>query len=124
MMRAVTQADSPQSLKRLFLIGHAVEVLRQHDVLDCGKKWNKVKLLKDESNLLRANAVQVSRRDAGHVFTVEPDFARRRTVEASDQVHQRRLPRSGRAHDGKPFATRNVQSDVVERMNRAGLLSL
>src|SRR5271168_2100800 len=108
MMRAVTQADSRQSLKRLFLIGHAVEVLRQHDVLDCGKKWNKVKLLKDESNLLRAHAVQVSGRDAGHVLPVEPDLARRGAVKTSDQIHQRRLPRPGRAHDGKPFATRNV----------------
>ena len=124
MMGAVAQPDARQGFNRLFLIGHAVKILRQHHVLDRSEKGNEVKLLEDESNFLGAHTVQVSRGDTGHVLTVEPDFARRRAIKATDQIHQRRFTRPRRAHDGEPFAARNVQRDVVERMNRAVLLSL
>jgi hypothetical protein len=61
MVRAIAETYAGQGFDRLFLIGHAVEVLRQHDVLDGGQKRNEVKLLEDESNLFCADAVQVSR---------------------------------------------------------------
>ncbi len=114
---AVAQPHAGQSFNRLFLIGHAVEVLRQHDVLDRGKKRNQVKLLEDESNLFRAHAIQFVRRNAGNVLAVEPDFAGCGAVEAANQIHQRRFTRPGGAHDGKPFALRDVQRDAVECMN-------
>ena len=75
MMGAVAQPYASQGFNRLFLIGHAVKVLRQHDVLDRGKKRNEMKLLKNKSNLFGAHPIQIRRRDAGHVLAVEPDFA-------------------------------------------------
>jgi hypothetical protein len=123
VMRAISQANASQSLDRLFLVGHAVKILRQHDVLDRSKKGNKVKLLEDKSNLFRAHAVQISRRDPGHILSVEPDFPGGRAVQASDQIDQSRFARPRRAHDREPFARRNVEGNVVERMNRAPLFS-
>src|SRR5258706_8088159 len=84
VLRAVAQPYAGQGFNRLSLIGHAVEVLRQHDVLDRGEIWNQVKLLEDESNFLRAHAIQFARGDAGNILTVEPDFPGRWSVEASD----------------------------------------
>ena len=123
-MRTVTQADAGKSFNRLFLIRHAVKVLRQHNVLHRGKKRNQMKLLEDESNFFRAHAIQFGRADAGHVLPIKPNLAGRRAIKAADQVHQRRLARSRRPHDGEPLALRHVQGNMVQRMNGTGLISL
>ena len=95
-----------------------MKILRQHDVFDRGEEGNQVKLLKDESNFFRAHAIQVRGRDPGHILPVEPDLARRRPVEAADQIDQRRFTRSRRPHDRQPLALGHVQRDVVERVDR------
>src|SRR5260370_252984 len=62
--------------------------------------------------------------DAGNILAVEPNLTRGRAVEAADQIYQRRFTRPRRAHDGKPFALRYVERDVVERMNGTVLTPL
>src|SRR5271155_82500 len=107
MMSAIAQAYAGQGLDGFFLIGHAVEVLRQHDVLDGCQERNQMKLLEDESDLLAAHAIQFARRDAGNILSVEPDLARGWSVKAADQIDECRFPRPRRAHDRKPLARRN-----------------
>jgi hypothetical protein len=94
VMGAIAQAHAGESVDGFFFVGHAVEVLRQHHVFDGGEKWDEMKLLKDESDFLGAHAIQVRGRNAGDVLAVEPDFAGAGTVEAADQIDQRRFTRS------------------------------
>ena len=74
---AVFQSHALQGVERFLLVGHAVEVLRQHDVFERSEIGNQMELLKDEADFFRAHPVQVLRRDAGDIFAVEPDLARR-----------------------------------------------
>ena len=90
-MRPVAQADARQRLDRFFLVGHAVKILRQHDVLDGGEEGNQVKLLEDKSDFFRAYAIQIRRRNPGNILPIEPDLARRRPVEAANQIDQRSI---------------------------------
>jgi hypothetical protein len=65
--------------------------------------------LEDEADQVRAHARQLAiahlrRVDAGH-----PHNPARWSVERSDDVQQRRLPRSGRADDGGQFAVVDLE---------------
>ncbi len=117
----VTQTHAGKRVNRFFLVGHAVEVLRQHHVLNRRQKRNKVKLLKDESNLFCSHAVQLAGGNARDTLPVKPDFTGRGPVEAANQIHQRRFARPRRPHNREPFALCDVQRDVIQRMNRAPL---
>ena len=59
VVRAVFQSHAFQGVKRFLLVGHAVEVLRQHDVFERGEVGNQVKLLEDEADLFRPDAIQL-----------------------------------------------------------------
>ena len=124
VMHPLAQAYAGQRFNRFFLIGHAVEVLRQHDIFDGGQKRNQMKLLEDESDLLGTHAIQFARGYAGDVLAVKPYLARGRPVEAANQIYECGLAGTRRTHNGQPFALRNMQRDVVERMNRAVLAFL
>ena len=108
MMRSLAQTNSRQSLNRFVLVGHAVKILRQHHVLHRGQKRNQVELLKHKSNFLGTHPIQLRRRHAGNILSVQPDLARSRPVEAADQIDQRRFTRPRRSHDRKPFALRHL----------------
>ena len=116
-MRSIAQPHARESLERFFLVRHAVKILRQHDILDGTEKGNQVKLLEDETDLFGAHAVQLRSRNPGHILPIEPDLARRWPVQAANQIHQRRFPRSRRPHDRQPFPPRHMQGNVVESMN-------
>ena len=75
MVGAIFQTHVGQGRERFLLVGHAVEVLRQHDVFERGEIGNQVELLEDEADLFRAGAIQILGGNPGDVFIVEPDFA-------------------------------------------------
>src|SRR5579863_2943655 len=83
-----------------------------------------MKLLEDESNLLRSHAIQFGGGDASNIPTVQPDFAGSGSVEAANQIYKCRFTRSRWAHDGKPLALRHVQGNVIESANRVALILL
>ena len=56
MIEAIAESDSLQRAARLFFVGHAVEILRQHHVLDGGQIRHHVKLLENESHLFGAES--------------------------------------------------------------------
>ena len=72
---AIFQAHVRQGGQRFLLVGHAVKVLRQHDVFERGEVGNQVELLEDETNFFRPGAIQILGGNPGNVFAVEPDFA-------------------------------------------------
>src|ERR1700678_927262 len=121
MMSPVSQPNPCQRLGCFFFIGHAVKILRQHYILDCCKEGNQMKLLEDKSNLLSTHAGQLTSRNPGDILTIQPNLACSRAVQTTDQIHQRRFPRTRRTHDRKPFARRYVERNVVKRVNRLSL---
>jgi hypothetical protein len=125
MTHPVGETDPREGVDRFLLIGHAVEILREHDVFDRGEERDEVELLEDESDFFGAHAVQFCGGDAGHVLAIEPDFAGRGAVEASDEIDERRFPGARGTHDRQPFARSHVERDVVKRVNGsiAGVLA-
>ena len=111
-----------QGCQRFLLVGHAVKVLRQHDIFESGEVRNQVELLEDETNFFRPHAIQILGGNPGDVFAIEPYFARRGTIEAADQVHQRGLAGTGRAHHGQPLAGRNCQRNIIQRADDTAVL--
>ena len=53
------------------LVGHGVEVLRQHDVFKRRQVWDQVELLEDEADLVGAEAVELGGGHGGHVHAVD-----------------------------------------------------
>src|ERR1700737_4560116 len=73
-----------------------------------------MELLEDEADLLRSGTVQVLGGNRSHVFAVEPDFPRTRTIKAADQIHQGGFARTRWAHDRQPFAGLDLERNVIE----------
>ncbi len=74
-----------------------------------------MKLLEDETNLLRAEAVQRRLRHVGDVGAVNPDFAGGWLVQTANQIHQRGLTRTGWPHHCQPLARGHRQRNVIQR---------
>ena len=98
-------------------VGHAVEVLCEHDVFDGVEVGNQMKLLKDETDFLGARAIEFAAGDCGDIHIVEPDFAGGWAIEAANQIDECRLAGAGRAHDRDPFPGSDFQRKIVERAN-------
>jgi 3-amino-5-hydroxybenzoate synthase len=54
-------------------------------------------------------------------MSVDPDFSGRRRIEAADQVHEGRFPRTGRSHDRDPLSRLNSQTEIIEGMDQCAL---
>ena len=54
-----------------------------------------------------------------HILAGDVHGAGVRRVESGQQVHQRRLARARRAHDGGELALRHLDRDAAERVHRA-----
>src|SRR5512143_2820431 len=89
MICTFLQTHAFERVESFFLVGHAVEVLREHDVLDRSKIWNHVKLLEYKADLLCTYAVEVRRAYGRNVLAVKPDFAAGRTIKTANQVDHR-----------------------------------
>ena len=89
MREAISEPDAPEGFGGLMLVGHGVEILREHDVFERREIGDEVELLEYEADFLRAHAIQLGSRDIGDVVSIEPDFAAAGTIEAADQIHQR-----------------------------------
>src|SRR5689334_5258284 len=121
-MSAILQTYPLQRLERFLLVGHAVEVLRQHDVLQRGEVRNQVKLLEDEADFFRAHAGEFGGAEPGHILAGQPDVAAAGPVETANQVHQGGFAGAGRAHNGQPLAGHDGEGHVVQRANDAAVL--
>ena len=64
---------------------------------------------------------QLGGRDVLERHAPEKDRARRRLLQASDDLHERRLPRAGAADDGDALAGRHVDADGVEDVRPIGV---
>ena len=88
---------------------------RQLDVLHGGSAGEEIEALEDEADLGVANHRALVAVEGRDVDAVEVVGAGGRAVEASQDVHQRRLAGAGRSHDGHELAGLDVEVDAGER---------
>jgi len=111
---AVTQSDVSERFKGLGFIGHAVEVLREHYILQCSEIGDEMELLEYHSNALSTEAVEVGGAEETEVFAVNENGSGVRAVKASKQIHQCGFARAAGAHDREPFTLFHVQINPIE----------
>ena len=90
---------------------------RQLDVVQRGRARQQVEGLEDETDLLVADARQLVVVHLADLFAVEEVGALRGRVEAANQVHQRRLARARRPHDGDVFAAVDQDGHAAQGVN-------
>ena len=112
---AVADADRRDELLVPRAVGLAPgERERQQDVLLRVQHRHEVEALKDEAELVAPQAGQLTVVEARELGAVNDDRAGGRAVQAGEQVHERRLARAGRPHDGGEAADREVDGHVDE----------
>src|SRR5438874_11880247 len=107
MRQAFTQADSPQSVRGLRLVCRGVKILSKHYVFHGVQVRYQMKLLKDETDFLRAVTDQCVFTELGKIDAVDNNTARGKRIQATKNIDQRGLARAGRAHQGDPLARSN-----------------
>jgi len=115
MHEAFAQADATEGFGRLMLVRSAVKILREHDVFNGGEIRDEVKLLKDKADFLSAKTREALFVETAHVDTVDDGASVRGRVEAAENIDERSLTGTGRAHDGGPFAGFDAEGDAIER---------
>ena len=62
-----------------------------------------MKMLEDKSDFLRTVSRQFALAQRPHIHAIDDGAAARRPVQAAENIDQRCLARTRRAHDGDPF---------------------
>ena len=88
---------------------------REFDVGQCARARNEVERLEHEPDASVADARKLVVVERADIDAVEEEPTSGGDVEASDDVHHRRLAASGGAHDGNEFAPLDHQRDVAQR---------
>ena len=88
---------------------------RQGDVFGCAAFRKQVEVLKYEADLLVAREGERVVREVRDLLAVELVRSFRRAVEAAEDVHERRLARAGRPHEGGELALSYRKIDARER---------
>jgi len=109
--------ERPGRLGTALLRGHARVNQRQLDVVEGTGARQQVEGLEHEPDLFVADPRQFIVGQIAHLLTVEPVFAPRRRVEAADEVHERRFPRTRRAHDGHELVALHLDLDAAQRVH-------
>ena len=116
---AVGEADAVEGLEGFLLVGHRVVVLRDHDVLEGREVADEVELLEHEADGAAAHLGEFVGGQVGNVVPVKHDGACGGGVHGADDVHEGRLTGARGANDGDPLAARDLEGDVVERVQVA-----
>ncbi|MBA2297469.1 MAG: ATP-binding cassette domain-containing protein [Actinobacteria bacterium] len=88
---------------------------REGDVLLGGEHRQEVEELEDETDVPPAKPGQLVVLQGRDLHAVDLDRAARRPVEPGENVHESRLARAGRAHDGGQVTAGDLQRDTAER---------
>ena len=85
------------------------------------ERGQQVELLEDEPDPPVADVGQLLLGHGAHVLAGQPEGARRRDVEAAEDVHEGRLARARRAHDGHVLAGVDGRSDTPRRASTSSV---
>src|SRR5580704_5730430 len=111
---AFPHADAAQGFFRLLFIGHAVKVLREHDVLDGVQIWDKVKLLEDEADFFGAVANHLVLGGLREIDNIDDDAAGVQLVESAKNVDERGFSGAGGSHERHPFGGGDAETEIIE----------
>src|SRR4029079_19760842 len=92
----------------------------QLDVLERGDARNEVEELEDEPDALEPVRLQRALVHRGEILAVDEDRSRRGTIDAAEQVQQRRLAAAARSHDRDRGSLGHVPRAVAQRVHVAG----
>jgi hypothetical protein len=118
---AVGQADQGECVFHLLLALRSREGLKEEgefDVLRRGQHGNQVVGLEDESDVVGAPVREVGVVEIADVRSLHEDFTLRRPIEAADEVEQRRLAGTRRAHEREPLAFSDRKREPGEDLHR------
>ena len=90
---------------------------RQFDVVQRGGAGQQVERLEDEADFLVADAGQFVVIEFADEMAVEPVIALAGSIEAADEVHQRRFAGAGGSHDGDVLVALDAQVDAAQGMH-------
>jgi hypothetical protein len=91
------------------------QLQRQRDVLGRRQHGQQVEELEDEADVVAPQLRELAVVQAADVDAGDGDLARRGLVEAGEDVHQRRLARARRAHDGGQPAFGDLDRHAAQR---------
>ena len=91
---AVVKADAFERGQRRCLVGHAVVILRQHDVFAGGEVGQEVELLENEADGAGAESAAGFFVECGGVGAVQKNLSLARGIKAGEDVHQGGFARS------------------------------
>jgi hypothetical protein len=121
MVHATAKADELQrDARELFPVRDAAIRERHRHLVDGIEPWQQVERLKDEPETAIAHGGELSVAKPAHIDPVKLVDAIGRTVEAADDVHQRRFSGSGRAHDGEELAVTDLEVDAPKGVDLLG----
>src|SRR6266566_1311919 len=115
VMKPVSQPHSNQRFRRLHLVRDAVEVLRQHYILERGKIGHEIKMLKNKSDFLGPISGQLALAQSSDVHAIHDSASARRPIQTAKNIDQGCFAGTGRAHDGDPFPREHLERDTIER---------
>src|SRR6185503_17664288 len=129
MLGAIGQSDAIErrtgALSPLVAVDPGVEQRELGVFQDRGAR-EEVEGLENEAELQVADLRELARGEGGDVFAVEPVFALGGRIEASEDVHQRRLAGARRSDDRDELAAIDLEIDPVKRRHcvLAGVVDL
>src|SRR6185369_12409006 len=118
MVRALAESHALERDARLVGVGHGMVVLGHHHVLERVEIGQQVELLEDDPDALAPEAHAFGVVLRRQVLAVHPQPPRGRTVERPEQIDERALAGTRRAHHRQPFPGLDVERDLVERLER------
>ena len=114
-LRRFVETDGLDDVVEPRRVGRAAgESGREGDVLGRRERRHEVERLEDEADPIAAQLGELLVVELGDVGVADQHGARREVVEPGDAVHQRRLARARRAHDGGEAAGRELDGHAVE----------
>ena len=88
---------------------------RQHDVFQRRNPRQQVEALENETDFTVTDFREAVIADFGNFRSVEKIAPRRRSIQTAQNIHQRRLSRSGGTHDCGEFAVVDINRNIVKR---------
>src|SRR5260370_3311401 len=118
MIHTIREADDGQRGFDMVATLRLIEISQQQwqlDILERGQHRNQVVELKDEPDMTRAPARQVTLFHSGNFLATDRDSPGRGMVDTGDQVQHRGLARSRGPHYRDEAPGRNLHGDIVKR---------
>ena len=119
-VREVTQAqfiEHGTSPATPFGGSNALQFEDEFDVLAGRQHRDEIEGLKHESDLTQPKVGPLAVRQLDHIVTEYSQVSRRRRIQGTDQIQQRRLAAPGRPHQREKLAGAHLQVDTSKRLD-------